>query len=319
MREAALLDWARTVADRPFEALLPVSGDASFRRYFRLRFDDRSWIAVDAPPEQEDSRPFVALAARLGEAGLHVPRVLASDLGRGFMLLTDLGDTLYLDALNPASADDLYGAALDALLRLQAIPATDLPAYDAALLMREMELFRDWYLQRHLGVVLDAPAHAVLDVSFAALCEAALAQPRVFVHRDYHSRNLMVCAPNPGILDFQDAVHGPVTYDLVSLLRDCYIAWPEAQVEAWVEAYRLRALAVGLLPATDAATFRRWFDWMGVQRHLKAIGIFARLQHRDGKPAYLQDIPRTLGYVRQVAGRYPELRALVGLLDDVGL
>lgn len=319
MREAALLDWARTVADRPFEALLPVSGDASFRRYFRLRFDDRSWIAVDAPPEQEDSRPFVALAARLGEAGLHVPRVLASDLGRGFMLLTDLGDTLYLDALNPASADDLYGAALDALLRLQAIPATDLPAYDAALLMREMELFRDWYLQRHLGVVLDAPAHAVLDVSFAALCEAALVQPRVFVHRDYHSRNLMVCAPNPGILDFQDAVHGPVTYDLVSLLRDCYIAWPEAQVEAWVEAYRLRALAVGLLPATDAATFRRWFDWMGVQRHLKAIGIFARLQHRDGKPAYLQDIPRTLGYVRQVAGRYPELRALVGLLDDVGL
>lgn len=314
-REAALQAWVEEVLGTPVAGLAPVSGDASFRRYFRAVEAGRSHIAVDAPPEHEDSRPFLGVAERLRSAGLHVPEVRAADLEQGFLLLSDLGDTLYLSELDAHSADRLYGAALEALLRMQAAPAEGLPPYDAALLGREMGLFREWYLGRHLGWRPDAGEERALEDCFGRLAEEALAQPRVFVHRDYHSRNLMVADPNPGIIDFQDAVHGPITYDLVSLLRDCYIAWPEERVAAWVADYQARAEGAGLLEPVPPATFRRWFDWMGVQRHLKAAGIFARLNHRDGKPGYLRDIPRTLGYIRQVCARYPELEPLGDILE----
>ncbi len=293
------LDWA------------PASSDASFRRYFRLRRGGRSWILMDAPPGKEDCRPFVAVARAMRTIGLNVPEVLAEDLEAGYLLLTDLGETPYLAALDPDNADALYGDALDALLRLQrARPAVALPPYDASALQAELALFPQWLLARHLDL---APPPA-WEAACAVLVENALAQPRVWVHRDYHARNLMVTERhNPGILDFQDAVLGPVTYDLVSLLRDCYVAWPEDRVRGWAERYRRQAVAAGVLPETvDAATFRRWFDRMGIQRHLKAAGIFARLWHRDGKSGYLGDVPRTLGYVLQACAHdpHPALRAL---------
>ena len=236
--------------------------------------------------------------------------------GEGFLLLSDLGDRLYLPELTAGSVERLYGDAMGALLTLQACgPATDeLPPYDEALLREEMERFRHWYLERHLGVHMDAEQQAVLDGAFALLVASALEQPRVCVHRDYHSRNLLVHTHNPGILDFQDAVIGPVTYDLVSLLRDCYIAWPQEQVYDWVRGYHAGLYRQIVIAEEDEARFQRWFDLMGVQRHLKAAGIFARLNIRDGKPGYLQDIPRTLGYVMAVSRRYPELREFHDLL-----
>ncbi len=315
-RLALCARWTGEVLGAEDVALTPASADASFRRYFRARRGSESFIVMDAPPAQEDCRPFVAVSRALAGLGLNVPRVLAADLERGLLMLTDLGSRLYLPALDEGSVEALYGDALEALARLQAggNPATTLlPPYDQALLHREMALFREWFLGRHLGLELDGAEHEALDRSFAALAARALAQPRVWVHRDYHSRNLMVTErDNPGILDFQDAVVGPVTYDLVSLLRDCYVAWPRERVERWALAHRRRLLARGLDDLPDEATFLADFDLMGVQRHLKASGIFARLNHRDGKPGYLGDIPRTLGYVLEVAPRYP---ALVGLDD----
>jgi aminoglycoside/choline kinase family phosphotransferase len=295
--------------------LQPASGDASFRRYFRAQRDADSYIVMDAPPEKESCGAFIYVTELLLEVGLHVPRIVARDLERGFLLLSDLGTRLYLDALNDASVDRLYGDALGALATLQSCAPADgtLPPYSRELLLFEMSLFRDWLLHTHLGMQIDARQDSVLQRSFQALAGSALQQPRVCVHRDYHSRNLMVSERhNPGILDYQDAVTGPVTYDLVSLLRDCYIAWPHARVEAWVAGYYELALQTGILrpEVADDKTFLRWFDWMGVQRHLKAAGIFARLHHRDGKSAYLGDIPRTLGYVTEVCGRYPELGEL---------
>ncbi len=288
-------------------AIAPASSDASFRRYFRVSFDGESRIAMDAPPEKEDSRPFVAVAQALHQAGLHVPEVLEQDLEQGFLLLSDLGSTPYLDALDGESVERLYGDAMGALSLMQSVPADALPDYDEALLKQEMALFPDWFLTTHLGLELSHSENEMLEKGFELLAANALEQPRVFVHRDYHSRNLMVCEHNPGILDFQDAVYGPVTYDLVSLLRDCYIAWPRDQVEAWVRGYHDIALDNGILRSPMAEQFLRWFDLMGVQRHLKAIGIFARLNHRDGKSGYLGDIPRTLTYVEEVASRYAEL------------
>lgn len=292
------------------QQILPASADASFRRYFRVGLDGRSLIAMDAPPSHEDVRPFLQVAELMRAAGVHVPGVHAAQIEQGFLLLDDFGSSAYLDCLNADTVNQLYGDALAMLLRLQrgAAPATSaLPAYDAALLHREMELFRDWFLQRTLGLSLSADEHAQLDTVWAYLIEQALQQPRVVVHRDYHSRNLMhVEHNNPGVLDFQDAVIGPITYDLVSLLRDCYIAWPRAQVETWATGYAAQLRAAGLLSANDAQ-FIQWFDLMGVQRHLKAIGIFARLNLRDGKPGYLQDIPRTFNYVVEVGARYPML------------
>jgi len=318
-RLQALTRWLHETGGLGDFDLRQVSGDASFRRYFRVRHAGGTCIAMDAPPDKEDSHPFVHVAELFGALGLNVPRVLSADLDQGFLLLSDLGDRLYLGELDETSADRLYGDALDALARLQACgPGADtLPPYDAALLREEMERFRHWYLTRHLGLSLEPAQDAVLDTAFETLVANALDQPRVCVHRDYHSRNLLVAEPNPGILDFQDAVHGPITYDLVSLLRDCYIAWPTDRVRDWALGYRERALEAGLLAETDQARFLRWFDLMGVQRHLKATGIFARLKLRDDKPAYLNDVPRTLGYVFEVAARYPELADFHALLGEL--
>jgi aminoglycoside/choline kinase family phosphotransferase len=311
-----LQTWLRTVAGiRDFE-IAPASADASFRRYFRVRYDTTSRIVMDAPPAQEDCQPFIHVSSLMAGIGLHVPVVLRQDLQQGFLLLTDLGERMYLPELNENTVDNLYADAMQALLRLQAHGPADLPPYDYRLLMNEMVLFRQWYLERHLALQLGERENATIDAAFAYLAEAALQQPRVIVHRDYHSRNLMISSPNPGILDFQDAVIGPVTYDLVSLLRDCYIAWPRQQVEDWVKQYYLQSLAEGLLPDVSEAQFVSWFDLMGIQRHLKASGIFARLNYRDAKPGYLKDIPRTLGYVTDVGKDYPALEPFIELVEQ---
>lgn len=316
-RLTQLTSWLRGKLGR-FE-IAPASADASFRRYFRVRTDAGTWIAMDAPPEREDCGPFVHVAERFAETGLHVPDLLERDLDQGFLLLSDLGDLQYAAALTDETVDRLYADALDALLVLQSgeRSQTEFPAYDEPLLSREMGLFGDWLLTRHLGLDLSDDDLQTLAQSRRDLCRAALDQPRVWVHRDYHSRNLMVVAGNgPGILDFQDAVVGPITYDLVSLLRDCYVRWPTERVYDWVEGHRIRLLARGVAEVGNAARFRRWFDLMGVQRHLKASGIFARLYHRDGKSAYLPDIPRTVGYIAEVAPGYPELDGLARLIES---
>lgn len=298
--------------------IAPASADASFRRYFRsVERDGRQRIVMDAPPDKEDCAPFIHVATLLESMGLHVPHIYAQDLQQGFLLLSDLGTEPYLPHLNIHSVDNLYGDAMEALLVMQRstdkrIPA--LPAYDRDLLLREMELFREWLLKTHLGLQLSPQQEQMLDQCFAFLADTALQQPRVFVHRDYHSRNLMISTPAPGIIDFQDAVYGPASYDLVSLLRDCYIDWPRQQVENWVRDYH-RA-SHGDVAGVDFGRFLAWFDLMGVQRHFKASGIFARLYHRDGKAGYLNDIPRTLAYVQQVAAGYPELKGVAGLLEE---
>lgn len=305
--------WLQARLGMASVTLAPVSSDASFRRYFRVWYQGGTLIAMDAPPEREDAARFVRLARAFAAAGINVPRVFEEDYAQGFLLLSDLGTQSYLSALQAGSAEGLYGDAISTLLRLQqnSGSAPVLPSYDQTLLTRELGIFPEWYVARHLGIALNDADRAVFDAAFAVLIESALEQPVVWVHRDYHSRNLMVTEQdNPGVLDFQDAVMGPVTYDLVSLLRDCYIDWPAAQVKSWADAYLARARAGGMLAEVADAQFMRWFDLMGVQRHLKAIGIFARLQHRDGKPGYLADIPRTLTYVRQVCTRYGELADL---------
>lgn len=315
VRLQGLEHWLQHELGLHYQELAPASADASFRRYFRIHTAAGSRIVMDAPPEQEDCRPFIQVSALLAGLGLHVPEVLAQDLTQGYLLLTDLGTEMYLPALTETSVDRLYGDAMAALLRLQqAGPAPQLPPYDRERLQQEMALFRDWYLQRHLGLELDPAAEALLGRTFDLLADSALQQPQVIVHRDYHSRNLMISDPNPGILDFQDAVNGPLTYDLVSLLRDCYIAWPRQRVQSWVRDYHQRLQAAGLAGKVSAGQFRRWFDWMGIQRHLKASGIFARLNYRDGKAGYLQDIPRTLAYVLEVGAEYPELEEFVDWL-----
>lgn len=313
--------WLRHELGLPAYELAPASADASFRRYFRVSFAGETRIVMDAPPEKEDSAPFVRIGRRLHGIGLNVPFIHAEDLAQGFLLLDDLGDESYLSVLNEQNVDRLYGDAIAALGTLQVHwPAADeLPPYDERLLQQEMELFRHWYLQVHLGLSLSQTEQQLLDKAFAALAQLALAQPQVAVHRDYHSRNLMVHPHNPGILDFQDAVFGPLSYDLVSLLRDCYIQWPLKQVQGWAMDYHDLAVENGILHERQEERFLQWFDWMGVQRHLKASGIFARLNHRDGKPGYLKDIPRTLGYIAEVAREYPELTELYGLLQDRGV
>lgn len=319
-RLTALSAWVRGALAQPDLRIEVASADASFRRYFRATANGRTWIVMDAPPDKEDVGPYIKVAEMICAAGVNAPRVLARH-AEGFLLLTDLGNCTYLAALaDPGDAERLYGDALGALLRMQTACVADaLPAYDAPLLRREMELFPEWFLQRHLAIAVDDGLREQLDAQFQLLIDAALAQPRVFVHRDYHSRNLMVTqgplGPNPGVLDFQDAVSGPITYDLVSLLRDCYIAWPLARVRQWALAYRQSAREAGLIADVDETTWLQWFDLMGMQRHLKAIGIFARLWHRDGKGGYLGDIPRTLGYVRAVAANDSRFGALVELID----
>jgi aminoglycoside/choline kinase family phosphotransferase len=318
-RFAALQQWLGDACGLAGCAVEPASGDASFRRYFRVTLTDGSTrIAMDAPPDKEDCDPFLAVAQLFAAAGLHVPAVLGQDLAQGFLLLEDLGSSHYLDLLDDQSADRLYGDALGALLSLQACAAHDgLPPYDAPLLQREMALFPDWLLERHLALTLSDDEYAMLRETFGVLVDSALAQPQVAVHRDYHSRNLLVPpqGQTPGVIDFQDAVIGPVTYDLVSLLKDCYVAWPQQRVDGWAQGYFELALQSGVLRAEHENDFMRWFDLMGAQRHLKAAGIFARLNHRDNKPGYLKDIPRTLGYIVAAAERRPELQGLAEFID----
>ena len=311
-------NWLHQTLNRSDIKIQPASADASFRRYWRIEHQGENLIVMDAPPGQEDCRPFMAIARLLEQAGVHVPRILASAPELGLLLLEDLGERHYLDHLNAESADGLYADAIVALVRIQAgTPVQDLPKYDAKLLQQEMALFSDWLLGTHLQLELSATEQGLVDECFRDLTRAALEQPRVFVHRDYHSRNLMLCAgSSPGILDFQDAVYGPCSYDLVSLLRDCYIRWPRERVRAWALDYLRQASEAGILPGLPQDRFLRWFDLMGVQRHLKASGIFARLWHRDGKAAYLQDIPQTLGYIAEICPHYQETRALADMINN---
>ncbi|MEO7464481.1 MAG: phosphotransferase [Nitrosospira sp.] len=319
MKRLQLLEnWVKAqFPDKSF-ILSPASADASFRRYFRATFSDGTLIVMDAPPPQEECAPFVNVANLFAATGAHVPAILAQDLAQGYLLLADLGSTTYLQALNdnPDSADPLYRDAVAALLKIQlASRAGALPDYGEALLLQELSLFPDWYLARHMQVALDAGQKAELDGVFKQIVQNNLAQPRVFVHRDYHSRNLMVTVPNPGILDFQDAVYGPITYDLVSLFKDAYIRWEEERVLDWIIRYWEQARKLGLPVAADFADFYRDFEWMGVQRHIKVLGIFARLCHRDGKEGYLENMPLVMEYLRNACKRYRELNPLLTLLD----
>ncbi len=322
-RLQALKEWAARQLGGDSLDIAPASADASFRRYFRVTAKGRDYIVMDAPPAHEDCRPFIAVARLFADAGVHVPQVLAQDLDQGFLLLTDLGDTTYLSALNEAGSDQaairaLYLASNDALIRIQQASRPGvLPAYDRALLTRELMLFPDWYVAKHLGIDMKDAHKALLDTVFERILTNNLAQPQVYVHRDWHSRNLMVSEPNPGILDFQDAVYGPITYDLASLYRDAYIQWDEEQQLDWVIRYWEKARAARLPVPDDFGAFWRDFEWMGAQRHIKVLGIFARLYHRDGKDGYLKDMPRVMGYLRKVCERYDELKPLLFLLDGL--
>ena len=316
-RRAALAAWLRdTLATSAFR-LEPASEDASFRRYFRVRTGSRTRIAMDAPPPMENCRPFVSVLALLRRAGVNAPELHAADMDRGFLLLDDLGSRCYLDVIGEANADSLYADAFKTLLDMQCrIHRDQVPPYDERRLREELDLFPRWFLSRHLGVELDGALALALDATFDALVRVCAEQPRVFVHRDYHSRNLMHRERrNPGVIDFQDAVAGPLAYDLVSLLRDVYVRWPDDRIAGWVDAYHDSAVARGLLEA-DRARFRRWFDLTGVQRHLKIAGIFTRLWHRDGKSRYLDDLPLTLAYLAEVAPRCPETEAVVRIMEE---
>jgi aminoglycoside/choline kinase family phosphotransferase len=314
----ALRKWLAAKFPDEQPALAPASADASFRRYFRAGFRDGTRIAMDAPPPQEDTAPFTRVAALMREAGLHVPEVIAADTAQGFLLLTDLGNTTYLNAINETNADALFADAISALIAWQRASRPGvLPPYDRALLQRELDLFPEWYVGRHLGVTLSAAQRTQLARIEGLLMDSALAQPQVYVHRDYMPRNLMLSTPNPGVLDFQDAVYGPITYDVASLFRDAFISWPEPRVIDWVARYWEQAKRAGLPVDADFGEFYRAFEWMGLQRHLKVLGIFARIRYRDGKPAYLEDAPRFLRYAREVAVRYAALSPLLQLLDEL--
>jgi aminoglycoside/choline kinase family phosphotransferase len=315
-RLQALQAWAARQLGGDSLDIAPASADASFRRYFRVTAKGRDYIVMDAPPAHEDCRPFIAVARLFGEAGVHVPQVLAQDLDQGFLLLTDLGNTTYLSALNESTARELYLASNDALIRIQLASRPGvLPEYDRALLTRELMLFPEWYVAKHLGVELKDEQKAILGTVFESLLANNLAQPQVYVHRDWHSRNLMVSDPNPGILDFQDAVYGPITYDLASIYRDAYIQWDEEQQLDWVIRYWEKARAARLPVREDFGEFWHDFEWMGAQRQIKVLGIFARLYHRDGKDGYLKDMPLVMHYLRKVCERYDELKPLLFLLE----
>jgi aminoglycoside/choline kinase family phosphotransferase len=318
-RLAALQRWLGAQFRDASFTLAPASEDASFRRYWRLYFaDGRSFVVMDAPPDKEDCGPFLHVAGVFSAAGVHVPRIHAQDLAAGFLLLEDLGSTTYLDYFSDHDPGTPYAAATDSLVRIQLASRPGvLPEYDRALLERELRLFPDWYLERELRRQLSPAEAGTLQGAFEALLSNNLAQPRVYVHRDYHSRNLMACDPLPGILDFQDAVYGPISYDLVSLFRDAYVRWDEPQVLDWVVRYWEKARKARLPVSDDFAEFYRDFEWMGAQRQIKVVGIFARLCHRDGKQRYLADIPRVLGYLHAACRRYRELVPFARLLDTL--
>ena len=319
-RLALTHDWLSRELRLHVSRIEPASSDASFRRYFRAFTDTATYIVMDAPPDKEDVRPYLKVSALLEELGAHVPHVHEMDVARGLLLLEDLGSTLYLERLTGGGdAAGLYADALDALAAIQVrgrAAAAQLAPYGRGELARELALMPDWFLGRHLGLELTAAETQLLAATFEFLIGEALAQPAVFVHRDYHARNLMVVgARNPGIIDFQDALCGPVGYDLVSLLKDCYIAWPRARVVDWVRSFRARLIAQGGAAGDSEAQFLRWFDLIGVQRHIKVLGIFCRLWYRDGKPGYLADLPRTLDYVRAVSAEHAPLAELAAFLE----
>lgn len=308
----------RAWGEVPQASLQPASSDASFRRYFRWQGGAHSLIVMDAPPPQENCRPFVAVAKLLAKAQLNVPQILAADLDRGFLLLSDLGRQTYLDVIDADNADALFAQALQALLSYQQLPLDEaLPLYDAALLQRELQLFVDWYVGRELRLELNAQQRDAWARVCALLVDSALAQPQVLVHRDYMPRNLMLSTPNPGVLDFQDALYGPVTYDVTSLFKDAFLSWPEPRVQGWLRNYWQQARDLGIPVQPQWDDFLRASDLMGVQRHLKVIGIFARICHRDGKPRYLADVPRFFSYIETVLARRPELDELSWLLSSL--
>ncbi|RON32299.1 aminoglycoside phosphotransferase family protein [Pseudomonas brassicacearum] len=299
----------------PPATLTAASSDASFRRYFRWEGEGRSFVVMDAPPPQENCKPFVDIAFLLAKSGINVPKIYAEDLERGFLLLNDLGNKTYLDVIDSENADDLFKDALQALLAFQQLPmVAPLPSYDVALLRRELELFPEWYVKHELGIEFDSAQQMLWQNVTELLIDSALAQPKVLVHRDYMPRNLMLSEPNPGVLDFQDAVYGPVTYDVTCLFKDAFLSWPEERVRGWLEAYWQQAGDLGIPVQPDFEDFLRASDLMGVQRHLKVIGIFARICHRDGKPRYLGDVPRFFAYIDAVIARRPELAELDVLL-----
>lgn len=322
-----LTEWLKYVLDQNEIDISVASADASFRRYFRVQTPDnisgKSWIVMDAPPDKEDCKPFVKVSTAFHHVKMNVPEIYAQDLSQGFLVLTDFGSTSYLDKLNDQTADKLYGDAMDALVNLQTNEKPKnmtLPLYDDALLKQEMNLFSEWFLARHLQVAIDANTEKMLADTFQQLSEMALQQPVVWVHRDYHSRNLMITEKNnPGVIDFQDAVDGPITYDLVSLLRDCYISWPDEKVAAWVKFYLQKLQDKNCCIDVSEQQFIKWFDWMGLQRHIKVLGIFSRLNYRDGKSGYLSDIPLTLDYVVKVASRYSELAEFSQYMSKIKL
>ncbi|MBP3363768.1 MAG: phosphotransferase, partial [Pseudomonas sp.] len=295
----------------PPATLTAASSDASFRRYFRWEGEGRSFVVMDAPPPQENCKPFVDIADFLRTCLINVPKIYAQDLDRGFLLLNDLGNKTFLDVINSSNADELFKDAIEALLAFQQLPMTEpLPSYDVALLRRELELFPEWYVRAHLGVDFNEQQQAVWQRVSTLLIDSALAQPKVLVHRDFMPRNLMLSIPNPGVLDFQDAVYGPVTYDITCLFKDAFLSWPEERVRNWLQDYWKLALPLGIPVQRDFEEFLRASDLMGVQRHLKVIGIFARICHRDGKPRYLADVPRFFSYIEAVLARRPELAEL---------
>lgn len=318
-REQQLTVWLQGQFPEATFTLAPASADASFRRYFRATFDDGTTrIIMDAPPEHEDCQPFLHVGKLFEQAGTHVPHVYAEDLEQGFLLLSDLGNTTYLQALTPDNARALYAKATDALIKIQrASNEAELPPYDEALLLREMRLFPEWYINKHLNITLTEAQNAKLESVFARIVANNLSQPRVYVHRDYHSRNLMVTEPNPGIIDFQDAVYGPITYDLASLFKDAYIKWDEEKIIDWLIGYWQKARRAGLPVDEDFGQFYWDYEWMGVQRHIKVLGIFARLCHRDGKDGYLKDMPLVMEYLRAACARYVDLKPLFNLLNEL--
>ena len=319
-RAASAYAWALSQLKLDSARFAPASADASFRRYFRLESEGRSWVLMDAPPEKENSEAFIHVCGLLHAAGLHAPLIHAQDLQQGFLLLSDLGRQTFLNVLNESNADALFTDAIGALIRWQQSSKPDeLPPYDEALLRRELRLFPDWYVARHLKVTLTDEQARAWQTAEDHLVKAALAQPQVYVHRDYMPRNLMLSSPNPGVLDFQDAVYGPITYDVVCLFKDAFLSWPEERVRDWARQYWLTAKQARLNVARDFEEFLRDFELMGVQRHLKVLGIFARINYRDGKPHYLADTPRFIRYVREAALRHRALTPLLKLFDELGL
>lgn len=317
-----LIQWLKTQLKTTNIRIEPASADASFRRYFRVFVEHKTLIAMDAPPPQENVAGFVAVSDVFRDAGVHVPEIIAGDYQTGFLLLSDFGHQCYFDQLSAANADQLYADAFDALLQIQTgivISANDLPVYDASLLQQELDLFSQWFVEQLLGLALTTEQYQIFQRSCQTLVDSALAQPQVCVHRDFHSRNLMLLeASNPGVIDFQDAVIGPLTYDLVSLLRDCYVSWPALRVNGWRDQFYQRSLQAGVFTsAISQKQYQQWFDKMGIQRHLKAIGIFSRLKIRDGKSGYLKDIPTTINYVSTICEQDADLTEFSQLLNQV--